>query len=98
VAPISKEFIAQYKATQKVSSIRLTTASELAPASLETIKKQLLASDATDENVEIETLINPDLIGGFVIEFDDKLYDASVAHKLELLRKEFSGNEFKKQM
>ena len=98
LAPISKEFIAQYKATQKVSSIRLTTASELAPASLETIKKQLLASDATDENVEIETLINPDLIGGFVIEFDDKLYDASVAHKLELLRKEFSGNQYEKKM
>jgi len=98
LAPISKEFLAQYKATQKVSSIRLTTATELAPASMETIKKQLLASAATDENVEIETVINPDLIGGFVIEFDDKLYDASVAHKLELLRKEFSVNQFEKKM
>jgi len=43
-------------------------------------------------------VLNPDLIGGFVIEFDDKLYDASVAHKLELLRKEFSVNQFEKKM
>jgi len=65
---------------------------------LESIKAQLKGSSQTAANVEIETAVNPDLIGGFVIEFADKLYDASVAHKLSKLKKEFTGNQYEKKM
>jgi len=98
LAPIASEFESQYKKEKHVSTVRLTTAAPLEGESLEVIKMQLKTSTATDRNVEIETVVDPELIGGFVIEFDDKLYDASVAHKLELLRKEFAGNEYKKKM
>ena len=42
--------------------------------------------------VEIETKVDPSLLGGFVIEIGDKLYDASVATRLKKLRKEFTGS------
>jgi len=98
LAPIASEFEEQYKKENHVSTVRLTTAAPLEGESLEVIKMQLKTSSSTDQNVEIETIVDPDIIGGFVIEFDDKLYDASVAHKLELLRKEFAGNAYEKKM
>ncbi len=98
LAPIADEFVNQYKKAKHISTVYLTTAAPIEPESLQVIKMQLMTSDVTDNNVEIKTKVNPDLIGGFVIEFDDKLYDASVAHKLDLLRKEFAGNAYKKKM
>ena len=91
---IADEFVAQYKTLKHISTVKLTTTVPLTAASLEAIKKQLQSSSATDEKIEIQTAIDPDLIGGFVIEFDDKLYDASVAHRLDQLKKEFSDNQY----
>lgn len=95
---VADEFVAQYRKEKHISTVYLTTAGPIDPESLQIIKMQLMTSDVTDRNVDIKTKVDPDLIGGFVIEFDDKLYDASVSHKLELLRKEFSGNDYKKKI
>lgn len=64
---------------------------------LEDLKKKLLESGVTTENLEVETRVNPDLIGGFILEFDQKRYDASVAHKLEELKSSFSKNLYVKE-
>ena len=90
---IAKEFLAQYKTLKQISTVKLTTATPVSVDSLEAIKRQLQGSSKTDNNIELETSVNPDIIGGFVIEFNDKLYDASVAHKLGQLKKEFSDNQ-----
>ena len=93
---IADEFILQYKTINHISTIRLTTAAPLGEGVLANIKAKLLESANTEENVEIETKVDPNLLGGFVIEFDDKLYDASVSHRIEKLKKEFSKNLFVK--
>ena len=54
------------------------------------IKAKLEASGAVNGNVELETKVDANLIGGFVLQFGDKLYDASVANQLKKLKKEFS--------
>ncbi|MEM6321849.1 MAG: ATP synthase F1 subunit delta [Bacteroidota bacterium] len=95
---IAKEFITQYRSLKHISTVKVTTATALSEASLAAIKQQLQGSDKTEANIEIVTEVNPNLIGGFVIEFDDKLYDASVAHKLSQLKKEFSGNQYVNNM
>jgi F-type H+-transporting ATPase subunit delta len=41
--------------------------------------------------------VNPELIGGFVLEFDQKRYDASVANKLDVLRNNFTKNFYIKE-
>lgn len=89
---IAKAFVRQYKAYNKVSTIKLTTATPVTAKNLEAIKTKLLGSNATSDKVEIETAVNEDLIGGFVLELGDKLYDASVAYKLEQLKKQFADN------
>ncbi len=98
LADIGAEFVQQFKKINHVSSVKLTTASKLSDDAVETIHKKLLESTATDDKVELETAVNPDLIGGFIIEFEDRLYDASVAHKLGLLKKEFKDNLYISQI
>ena len=92
---IAKEFITLFKQKNQISSVKIITAKKLSDAALASIKGKLNDSINTYKNVEIETAVQPDLIGGFVIEFDDKLYDSSVKHKLELLKKEFKDNLYK---
>jgi F-type H+-transporting ATPase subunit delta len=94
---IAAEFEAQYSNLRKISSVRVTTAAPLNDQSLADLQKQLLASGALMENVNIEAKVDPDLIGGFVLEFDNKRYDASVSHKLEQLKAEFSKNLYVKE-
>lgn len=95
---IADEFIQQYKRRNHISTVRLTTASPLSQSTIQAIHQKLLASTATDEKVELETKVDPALVGGFVVEFEDKLYDTSVAHKMALLRKEFKDNLYISQI
>ncbi len=93
---IASEFMKQYKRRQKISSAKVTTAAPLSEESVDKIKKSLLASNLTDESLDLEVVVDPNILGGFIIEIEDKLYDASVAHKLEQIKKEFSGNDYVK--
>lgn len=97
IPEIAAEFIVQYKILKKITSVRVVTAAPLSDAILADLKKQLLASGLTAENLDIETKVDPELIGGFVLEFDNKRYDASVAHKLDELRASFSKNLYVKE-
>ena len=86
----------EFKRFKGVTSITLVTAKEMTSENLEAIKSKLLKSDLTLDSVEIDTKVDPSIIGGFVIQLGDKLYDASVAHQLSTLKKEFNNNEFVK--
>ena len=91
---ITDSFINLYKKHKHITTVQLTTASPITQEALVAIKKALELSNDTDQQVEIETSVDKDLIGGFVIEMDDKLYDASVAHKLEEVKKQFMNNKY----
>jgi len=80
---MAAEFLDQYKVMKEVSTVKLTTAQPLSEAAVEAIKAKLLGSDLTEKSVEIETAVDADLIGGFVVQVGDKLVDASVAHQLK---------------
>ena len=89
---IAEEYVLQYKQVKHISTVKLTTASPLTKELQKAIHEKLEASKATDEHVELVSAVDPALIGGFVVEFEDKIYDASVKHKLDRLRKEFREN------
>ncbi len=46
------------------------------------------------EKVELEEKVNPELIGGFVLQVGDQLVDASVAYDLRAIAKQFENNDF----
>lgn len=93
---IAADFHNQYKDYNKISTVKIITASPMTGEALEEIKSRLLKSDITMDKVEIIQKVDPELIGGFVIEVGDKRYDASIAHNLEILRKDFAANQYVK--
>ena len=88
---ICDEFVNQYRGLKNITSATVTSAVALNDATLAKIKSKIMSEMTNGAGeVEVITKVDPALIGGFVIEVGDKLYDASVAHKLGKLRKEFS--------
>ena len=85
---IAAAFMEQYRVIRQIAQIKLTTAVPLTDAKLEEIKEKVKAAGVTLPNIEVEATVNPKILGGFVLEFDDRLYDASVAHQLEQMRRE----------
>ncbi len=92
------EFDIQYKKIKHVSSVTLTTAEPLSQAAVDRILAKIKTSKSTDDNIELDVKVDPSLIGGFILRYDDKLYDTSVKHKLEQLKKEFNKNQYVKNM
>jgi len=48
----------------------------------------------TEDSIEFVTKVDPEIIGGYIVQIGDNLYDASVKHKLAQFRKEFLDNEY----
>ena len=87
---IAEEFLHQYREIRKIAAISVTTATEMTSDQKEAIKSKIIAASDAVETVDLDAQVDAEIIGGFILEFDDKLYDASVAHKLNEARKMFS--------
>ena len=90
---IASEYINQFKTLNDTTVVKVSTAKELSASNLDLIKAKLLKSDSTLGNIDLDVVIDTSLIGGFKIEYDGKLYDASIAHKLESIKKDFFSNK-----
>lgn len=97
IPEIAAEFVIQYKILKNITTVRLTTAAPVGEALLSDLRQRLLASGVTAANLDLETKVDPALIGGFLLEFDNRRYDASVAHKLDELKAQFSKNLYVKE-
>ncbi|ACU58730.1 ATP synthase F1 subunit delta [Chitinophaga pinensis] len=87
---IAQEFSRQYDVLKNISKVKITTAVPLDAAILDVIKTKVQAG--TDKKVTLETAVNPDLIGGFVLESNNNLFDASVLRDLNDIKKQFAEN------
>jgi F-type H+-transporting ATPase subunit delta len=83
---IAIAFIAQYRALKNITTATVTTASEMSSQTLQDIT-QLLEKN-TGKKVIIDRKINPTLIGGMVVQIEDKLFDASISGKLRKAKQE----------
>ena len=90
---ISCSFITAYKVKKNIQTIKLTTAAPVTDAVKDAIIDQVKKS-AGFQNVEMEEKVDPELIGGFVLQVDDKLIDASVAYDLKAIARQFENNDF----
>lgn len=90
LAEMTTEFTRQYMLLKNISQVKITTAVALDNATLDVIK-QKIASETTQQ-VALETAVNPELIGGFVLEANDQLFDASVLRDLKDIKQQFNKN------
>ena len=57
------------------------------------LEAKVLAKIATfsDKKITIENTIDPSIIGGFILRIGDKQYNASIANRLQVLKRELSN-------
>ncbi|MFV8365536.1 ATP synthase F1 subunit delta [Flavobacterium sp. XS1P27] len=57
------------------------------------LEAQVLAKIATlsDKKITIENIVDASIIGGFILRIGDKQYNASVANRLQVLKRELSN-------
>jgi F-type H+-transporting ATPase subunit delta len=90
---ITTAFIEQYKESKGIRTLKLTTAYPVG----DDIKKEIVnkvKSRVNVNHVELEENVNPEVIGGFRLELNDLLLDATVKHVLDRARAEFQNNDF----
>jgi len=88
---ITAAFIQQYKEMKNIKMVKLTTAAPLNDTVKNAILNKVTAS-LQNSSVELKEMVNPDLIGGFVLEMDDKLFDASIRRDLNDVKNQFLKN------
>ncbi|MGL5112808.1 MAG: ATP synthase F1 subunit delta [Flavobacterium sp.] len=86
---ITAEYNKLFDIMNGVEVAQVTTAIAMDAA----LEAKVLAKIATlsDKKIQIKNTIDPTIIGGFVLRIGDKQYNASVANKLQVLKRELSN-------
>jgi F-type H+-transporting ATPase subunit delta len=86
-------FIQQYKDLKGVHIVTLTTATAISDELKQAIVDKVKATTSM-QNIELNTEVKEDIIGGFILETGDLLIDASIAFDLSNIKKQFENNDF----
>ncbi len=86
----AKEFISQYNILKNVVKATVTSASALSKENVSQIEE--VVKQSTQGEVILTSIVDPKLIGGFILKVGDKQFDTSISSKLNKLRKEFTQN------
>jgi len=90
---IITSFIQQYKQKKNINIVKLTTAVPVSEAVKQQIVEQVKKTGGM-QNIELESIVDPNIIGGFVLQTGDKLVDASIAYDLKHVARQFENNDF----
>ncbi len=87
---IARVFIHETKKHRGITDSVLTTAVKVD----ENVRKQIsdLISGVFNTRVDLKENIDPEIIGGFILQIDDSYIDASIKNKLRKIKKELIGS------
>jgi F-type H+-transporting ATPase subunit delta len=83
---IFRDFDDIYRKSKNIKKSVITSVKKLDKNSVDIIVKTL--EKTFDTTMEIEERLNPNIIGGFIIQIEDKAYDYSIAGKLHIIDNE----------
>lgn len=83
-----RNFLNYQKADAGIKTLTLTTAVEVDDVFRQKVSQLFVQKDT---GIEMVSKIKPSLIGGFTVQVDDTLYDASLATEIKRLNKELTG-------
>jgi F-type H+-transporting ATPase subunit delta len=93
LSEIADAFIAQYNDIHQIRQVKITTAAPMSDAVEQAILAKVKAAIPA-ASIELETAIDEELIGGFMLETADKLIDMSILRDLKDVRKQFLNNDY----
>lgn len=87
---ISNAYLRVYKDYLGIEQVKLTTA---VPVD-DTVRARALeaARKITPHEIEFEESVDPDIIGGFILNLGDKQFNASVKHRMQRIRKHLQNH------
>jgi F-type H+-transporting ATPase subunit delta len=90
IPAIARVFIHETKKFKGITDSVLTTAVKVD----DKVKKQItdLISEGFKTKVELKENIDPEIVGGFILQIDDNYIDASIRNKLRKIKKELIGS------
>lgn len=89
---VTKKYIIIYDSLKGKEIAKVTSAIPLT----EELNKQVLAKvkEITGKEASVENIIDPDIVGGFILRIGDIQYDASIANKLQVLKRQFDNEAY----
>ena len=86
---VALQFNALYDELNGIEVAKVTTAVPMTPE----LEAKVLAKIASfsNKNITIQNIVDPSIIGGFILRIGDKEYNASVANRLQVLKRELSN-------
>jgi F-type H+-transporting ATPase subunit delta len=89
---ITEAFIDQYNGLNSIYKVKISTAVPMSEELKQSIINQVKSEKV--KTVELETVVKDELIGGFVLEMQGNLVDASVLRDLKDVKKQFMNNDY----
>lgn len=90
---IVSSFLQQYNTIKGLHNAKLTTATKLGDDMVQSFVTKIKAASSI-ENLTLETEVDENLIGGFVLQMEGKLIDASILRDLNDVKKQFANNDY----
>jgi len=88
---IAQQYINKVEDLKGVQRITLTTAQPLSQSNIDNILKSTNLVNHNNQ-FDVKTIINPEILGGYILRVGDQQVDTSVRSKLNNLKKEFQLN------
>lgn len=89
---VAKEYIVIYDFLQGVEVAQVTSAVPLSKDLEKAILKRV--QESVGKEISLNNVVDPSIIGGFVLRVGDKLYDSSVSYRLNDLLSQFEDNHY----
>jgi len=84
---ILRDFLKMHSRSEGQLNVRLTAVNQPSEEMLERLKDLVKQKTGADALIEVE--VDPSLVGGFILDIDNYLLDASIKRQLDLIREQF---------
>lgn len=90
---IINAFIEQYNTIIGLHNAKLTTATPISKELADSFVSKIKASTSYDK-IHLETAVDENIIGGFILQMEGKLIDSSILRSLKDVKKQFANNDY----
>jgi F-type H+-transporting ATPase subunit delta len=93
---IMHEVVNMYNKAKGIITVKFTSAVAVDTTTIEKVKT-LIQQNTSMKNIDMKSAVNENLLGGFVLEYENNIFDASIAHDLKAVKKQFLDNVYVKK-
>ena len=91
---IATTYVDQFNELRNIHKVKITTAEPITDDMLNAIMANVKSTATAGQTFEVETQVNNELIGGFLLETGGTLVDASILRDLKDIQKQFMNNDY----